>query len=778
MREITSTLLMKKLFKYFLIILLSISISNLYSAEKISDIKIEGLQRVDPGLIFNSIPFEINDDIDSIDFSRTLNLIYKTGQFKDVTIEREGSIIIISLREKPLLFELNFFGATTFQPEALTQALNSMNIASGLIVDESDLSRAEKEIASQYLSYGKYTASVKYELVPLTNNRVNVNFYIDEGSISRIKEINITGNLQFAQQDLLDILDLKTTNYLSWWNKDDRYSRQSLTGDLEKIKSFYMDRGYLDFRISSSIVSISKNKKNVYINISIDEGYKYRIGNVSISGKYPESIDAEELKSKVEIKKDDVFNRNLVNNSVKNLSKLLGNYGYAFANVNSIPNVDKENRIVDFSFNIDEGKKIYVRRVNIIGNDSSKDEVIRRELRQYEASWFSQEKIDISKQRLTRTQFFESVDFETPSVPGTADQVDLNLIVKETNTGKFNIGAGVSSSEGIVGTLGLSQANFLGTGNRVSTNVSLGGVNKIYSLSFVDPYWTDDGVSRGFTSYYQDFDTEELNTGDYKTNNLGFGMNFGIPLDEFKMFTLGATIDFTELDLQSTSPQKYKDYCAELSGAGSTTCDADSLLVYFGWSDNTIDNPFFATRGHKVSFNADITLPGLDLEYYKLMLKGEKYFSLSDSVVTKIKSSIGYADSYGDDPYPFFKNFRVGGKSSVRGYREGSVGKKTYDANAGGYVTYGGEKMFTASIETYFPVPFMKKSDQYRLSTFIDSGAAFEDSFSGSDIRYTAGIGVLWLSPFGPLNASIALPLNEGNNEQSEKFQFGMGSSF
>ena len=778
MREITSTLLMKKLFKYFLIILLSISISNLYSAEKISDIKIEGLQRVDPGLIFNSIPFEINDDIDSIDFSRTLNLIYKTGQFKDVTIEREGSIIIISLREKPLLFELNFFGATTFQPEALTQALNSMNIASGLIVDESDLSRAEKEIASQYLSYGKYTASVKYELVPLTNNRVNVNFYIDEGSISRIKEINITGNLQFAQQDLLDLLALKTTNYLSWWNKDDRYSRQSLTGDLEKIKSFYMDRGYLDFRISSSIVSISKNKKNVYINISIDEGYKYRIGNVSISGKYPESIDAEELKSKVEIKKNDVFNRNLVNNSVKNLSKLLGNYGYAFANVNSIPNVDKENRIVDFSFNIDEGKKIYVRRVNIIGNDSSKDEVIRRELRQYEASWFSQEKIDISQQRLTRTQFFESVNFETPSVPGTADQVDLNLIVKETNTGKFNIGAGVSSSEGIVGTLGLSQANFLGTGNRVSTNVSLGGINKVYSLDFVDPYWTDDGVSRGFSSYYKDFDTKELNTGDYKSNNLGFGMNFGIPLDEFKMFSFGATLDFTELDLQSTSPQKYKDYCAELSGAGSTTCDADSFLVYFGWSDNTIDNPFLATKGHKVSINADITLPGLDLEYYKIMLRGEKYFPLSDSVVTRIKSSIGYADSYGDDPYPFFKNFRVGGKSTVRGYKEGSVGKKTYDANAGGYVTYGGEKMFSASIETYFPVPFMKKSDQYRLSTFIDGGAAFEDSFSGSDIRYTAGIGVLWISPFGPLNASIGIPLNEDDNDQTEKFQFGMGSSF
>ena len=769
---------MKKLFKYFLIILLTVGISNLYSSEKISDIEVEGLQRVDPGLIFNSIPFEINDDIDSVDFSKTLNLIYKTGQFKDVAIEREGSVIIISLREKPILFEINFYGTTTFQPDALTLALTSMNIESGLVVDESDLLRAEKEIASQYLAYGKYTASVKYELVPLSNNRVNVNFYIDEGSISRIKEINFTGNLQFAEQDLLDILVLKTTNYLSWWNKDDRYSRQSLTGDLEKIKSFYMDRGYLDFKISSSVVNISKNKKNVYINIAIDEGHKFRIGNVSISGKYPKSIDSEELKSKIEIKKGDIFNRNLVNNSIKNLSDLIGNYGYAFANINSIPNVDKENRLVSFNFNIDEGKKIYVRRVNIIGNDSSKDEVIRRELRQYESSWFSQEKVDISKQRLIRTQFFEDVNIETPTVTGTPDQVDLNIIVKETNTGKFNIGAGLSSSEGVVGTLGLSQANFLGTGNKVSTDVSFGDINKVYSFNYIDPYWTDDGVSRGINAYFRNLDTKDLNTGDYKSKDYGLGFNFGIPLDEFRRFTVGTTLDFTELSLQSTTPQKYKNYCTSLNSNNTSSCDADSLLFFASWSDNTVDNPFFPTNGHKILLSADVTTPGLDLEYYKIFLKGEKYFPLSESVVTKLKSSFGYADSYSDDPFPFFKNFRVGGKSSVRGFKEGAIGKKTYDSNAGGYVTYGGEKMVTFSAETYFPPPFFKKSDQYRLSAFIDGGAAFEDSINGSDLRYSAGIGVLWISPFGPLSASLAVPLNEGDNEQTEKFQFGMGSSF
>ena len=765
---------LKKLF-FFLLFICSFSI---HSAEKVTDIKIEGLQRVDPGLIYNSIPFDINDDIDSIDFSKTINLIYKTGQFKDVVIEKEGSIIIIALREKPILYELNFFGTESFQPENLTAALNSMNIASGLIVDDSDLLRAQKEIASNFLSFGKYSATVEYELVPLSNNRVNVNFYINEGSVSRIKEINIVGNKNYKTKDLLSILSLKTTNYLSWWNKDDRYSRQTLTGDLEKIKSFYMDRGYLDFKITSSVVSISKNKKNVFINLGIDEGKRYKIGKVSLTGSFLENINKDELLSKIEIKKNDVFNRGAVNNSVKNLSKLMGNYGYAFANINAIPDVNFDNRIVGFNFHIDEGKKIYVRRINIIGNDSSKDEVIRRELRQYEASWFSQEKIDISKQRLTRTQFFESVTIETPTIPGTSDQVDVNVIVEETNTGKFNIGAGVSSSEGIVGTLGLSQSNFLGTGNRVSTSLSLGGINKVYSLSFTDPYWTADGVSRGFSSYYRDFDSDELNTGDYKSTDMGFGMNFGIPLDEFKQFSVGSNIDFREIKLQSTSPQKYKDYCSQISSPGATSCDANSLLVFLNWSDNTFDNPFFTTKGHKLSLSFDATLPGLDLEYYKVMARAEKYFPISESVVTKIKSAVGYADNYGDDPYPFFENFRVGGKSSVRGYKEGSIGKKTYDANANGFVTYGGKKMVYFGAETFFPVPFMEKSDKYRLSVFVDGGGAFEDSFSGDQLRYSAGLGILWVSPFGPLNASIALPLNDGSNDQTEKFQFGMGSSF
>ena len=766
---------MKKLFIFLVLLPFSIGI---LAGEKISDIKIEGLQRLDPGLVFNNIPFEINDDFDSVDYSNTISLLYKTGHFKDIVIEKEGSVVIISVREKPMLFELNFSGTEIFQPEALISALAQMNIASGLVLDEADLTKAEKEIQSQYLSQGKYNATVKSEVVPLTNNRVNVNFYINEGRISRIKEIKFIGNKIFNNEELLDEMESKTTNYMSWWNKDDRYSKQILSGDLEKIKSYYMDKGFLDFRIISSIVSISKNKKNVYLTITVEEGKKYQIGKIVITGNLPEKIQMADIEKKLSIQNGEVFNRRLVNESAKNISKYLGNYGFAFANVNAIPTVDNENLIVDFNFNIDQGKKIYVRRINIVGNDSSQDQVIRRELRQYESSWFSQEKIDLSKDRLTRTQYFESVNIETPVVPGTSDQVDVNILLKETNTGKFQIGAGVSSSDGIVGSLSLSQANFLGTGNLVSTEISLGGVNKVWSMNYTDPYWTDDGVSRGFGVYYRDYDTKDLGTGDYKTNNYGAKVNFGIPLDEFRQLSFGSTLDLTELNLTSTSPQKYLDYCADLDKPGSKSCDATSLLFFASWNDNTVDSPFFPTRGHRIAFSGDITTPGLDLEYYKVYARAEKYFPLSSSVTTKLKAAVGYGDSYGSEKFPLFKNFKAGGKTTIRGFKEGSVGKKTYDSNSGDWVTYGGDRVLTFSAETFFPVPFVKKADNYRLSAFIDGGAAFEGSFNGDDIRYSSGIGVVWLSPFGALSASYAVPLNEGSHDNTETFQFGMGSSF
>lgn len=752
---------------------------SIFAAEnlRVSDIKVEGLQRIDPGLIFNNIPFEIDDLIEDIDFSKSISLIYKTGQFKDVAIEREGQVIIISVRERPIINEINFHGTESFQPEALKTGLSLMNLASGLIFDNGDIAKAERELTNQYLSQGKYTTSVRGEVVPLERNRVDINFYIEEGRLSRIKDIAIVGNKSFVKEELLDEFSLKTTNIMSWWEKDDRYSKQTLTGDLERLRSFYMNQGFMNFKINSSVVSISKDKKKIFIAVTIDEGDKFSIGKVKLKGDVPEPLALSDLEKDLSISEGDVFNRSKVNESTSKVAKSLGNFGYAFANVSSVPTIDKDKHRVDFTFFIDPGKKIYVRRINIIGNEKSKDEVIRRELRQLESSWFAQDKVDRSKTRLTRTQFFDSVDVETPAVQGVSDQVDVNIKVTERNTGKVSIGAGLSSSEGVVGTLSVSQDNFLGTGNRIATAISTGDINKVYSLSFTDPYWTEDGVSRGFSVYHKETNTKDLGTGTYDTASAGFGMNFGIPLSEYDTLSFGATIDLTELKLQADSPVGYKNYCSSVASAGSLNCDTDSLAFWAGWQTDSRDNMIFPTKGYKVSLNADVTAPVFDMQYYKISASGEQYFPVTEKITTRIKGALGYGASYGDEIFPFFKNYTVGGQSTLRGFKQSSVGEKTLDTN-GQYITYGGEKMVTLSAETFFPVPGMKNTDSFRMSAFVDAGGVFEDSFSASEMRYSMGIGATWLSPFGPLNVSLAAPLNDDNLDQTETFQFGMGTNF
>ena len=752
---------------------------SIFAAEnlRVSDIKVEGLQRIDPGLIFNNIPFEIDDLIEDIDFSKSISLIYKTGQFKDVAIEREDQVIIISVRERPIINEINFYGTESFQPEALKTGLSLMNLASGLIFDNGDIAKAERELTNQYLSQGKYTTSVRGEVVPLERNRVDINFYIEEGRLSRIKYIAIVGNKSFVKEELLDEFSLKTTNIMSWWEKDDRYSKQTLTGDLERLRSFYMNQGFMNFKINSSVVSISKDKKKIFIAVTIDEGDKFSIGKVKLKGDVPQPLALSDLEKDLSISEGDVFNRSKVNESTSKVAKSLGNFGYAFANVSSVPTIDKDKHRVDFTFFIDPGKKIYVRRINIIGNEKSKDEVIRRELRQLESSWFAQDKVDRSKTRLTRTQFFDSVDVETPAVQGVSDQVDLNIKVTERNTGKVSIGAGLSSSEGVVGTLSVSQDNFLGTGNRIATAISTGDINKVYSLSFTDPYWTEDGVSRGFSVYHKETNTKDLGTGAYDTASAGFGMNFGIPLSEYDTLSFGATIDLTELKLQADSPVGYKNYCSSVASAGSLNCDTDSLAFWAGWQTDSRDNMIFPTKGYKVSLNADVTAPVFDMQYYKISASGEQYFPVTEKITTRIKGALGYGASYGDEIFPFFKNYTVGGQSTLRGFKQSSVGEKTLDTN-GQYITYGGEKMVTLSAETFFPVPGMKNTDSFRMSAFVDAGGVFEDSFSASEMRYSMGIGATWLSPFGPLNVSLAAPLNDDNLDQTETFQFGMGTNF
>jgi outer membrane protein insertion porin family len=471
------------------------------------------------------------------------------------------------------------------------------------------------------------------------------------------------------------------------------------------------------------------------------------------------------------------------------LTKYLGNFGYAFANVNPISNIDEKNKEVSYDFFIDPGNKIYVRNINFIGNTRTKDKVLRREMRQFESSWYDESKVSRSKFRLTRLQYFSNVDVDTTMVPGNTDQVDLNVNVVERNTGKVMVGAGVSSAEGLMGSFNVSQRNFAGSGNTVALGVSTGRINRTYSLSYTDPYYTEDGVSRGFQVYRRDRNTAKLRgIGTYNTYSYGGGVNFGIPISEKDSLNFGVTLDFTELELTDRSPALYKDYCNKATEAGNVDCTADSVLFDFSIVTDTRDNVLVPTEGIKTSYTASISAPILDLQYYKLQAQTEYYKPLDENkkFTLKLRGSLGYADEYGGDQFPFFKNFYMGGVRTVRGYRTSSIGPKYYNEYAGRWFTTGGTRSFLASAELFFPVPGLKNNDSFRLSTFFDAGGVFSDNesigtttdYEQGGVRYSVGLGVQWNSPFGPLQLSVAEPLNDDSKDITQRFQFGMGSTF
>jgi len=770
---------MKKVVLTFLLI---VSIILPVSAEEISisDIKVQGLKRVDPGLVFDNIPFEIDTPINEANFSEAIQLLYKTGQFKNISIDLEGSVVIISVNEKPLVSTITFHGAEAIQPDKIKEGMLQMNLGEGLIFNEPTLKRVKNEISKQYLNLGLYSATVETKVTPQERNRVAIDFYIDEGSTARIKEVKIIGVTKFDEDDLLSRLDLKPTSFMSWWNKDDRYSRQVLTGDLEKIRSFYMNRGYLDFDIKNTTVSISETKKNVYIAIIIDEGDKYNFGDIKISGKFYPLKEESIFQNDIKTIKGEVFSRKLLNQSTESINQELGNYGYAFSNVNPIPDVDKNNLTVGFNYFIEPGKKVYVRRISFIGNERTQDKVLRREMRQFESSYYDKEKIDQSTRRLKRTQYFEGVDINTVSVPGVSDQVDLTVAVKEKNTGSVKLGAGASSDEGLVGSFSVTQANFLGTGNTVSATINTSSVNTIYQINHIDPYFTLDGISRRLTAYMKETNTKDLDTGQYDKKSYGLGVGFGVPMNEFDTVRVGFDVDMSDIKLVESSPQRYKDYCKDVSGGDSSGCDQNEAVLSVGYSSDKRDSAIYPRSGYKYDIGSEITLPLLDMQYYQINAKVADYTPLTNEFVWNNDLSLGYAHSYGDDPYPFFQNYYVGGSNSVRGYKAASIGKQYYDESQEDFVSTGGTTKILASTSILFPLPGGMFKDQVRLETFIDGGGVWEENadIALDEMRFSAGLSVLWVSPFGPINVSFAKALNDDAQDETESFQFGMGTNF
>jgi len=752
----------------------------------IKDIKIEGLQRTEPGTVFNYLPVQVGDTMTEDKSSEAIKSLYRTGFFKDVRIEADQDILLITVQERPSIADIQFSGNKAFQSDKLKEGMKGIGLAEGQIYDKSKLEFAEQEIKKQYLAQGKYTATVKTSASPLERNRVAIRFDIEEGIVSRIKEINVVGNQLYTKSDVTSEFELKTTNWLSWWYKDDQYSKQKLTSDLEKLKSFYMNRGYLEFSIDSTQVSITPDKEDVYITINISEGPKYKVSDVKLAGDL-QQIPEGELQNLIKIKKDDIFNREKITESTKGMNARLGNDGFAFSNVNAIPEINKEEHTASFTFFVDPGRKVYVRRIDIQGNERTRDDVIRREFRQVESGWYAADKIDRSKVRLNRTQFFSDVNIETPAVPGTTDQVDLKVKVTEKNTGSIMFGAGLSSSEGIVGSFNVTQANFLGTGDRVSAQINTGSVNKTYALSVTKPFYTPEGISLGYDVYRRDVNTSSLNVVTYNTSSYGAGIKFGVPLSEKNAISYGLTLDNTEVSgLSADSPVRYQQYCQKVSGS-STGCTMNSLTASLGWSNDSRDDILFPKKGELRRVSGEISTPGLDLQIYKLTLQETWYKDVTKDLTVMLNGQFGYANSYGGKEFPFYKNFYVGGVNTVRGYAQGSIGPICLvgDTSCGSNTStsnmfMGGNKQIVANAELFMPVPFIKNNNQFRLSAFIDAGNVYslDQSLTLGDLRYSAGMGVLWVSPFGPLKLVYAVPFNNKSTDKTESIQFQMGQQF
>ena len=681
--------------------------------------------------------------------------------------------MVITVQERATITQIDISGNKAIATDKMKEGLKSIGLSEGQIFDKSRLEYAEQEIKRQYLSQGKYGATVRTVVTPLERNRMALRFEITEGAVAKIHNITIVGNKAFRTEELNSQFLLTTSNWLSWWNNDDQYTKQKLNADLEKLRSFYLNRGYLDFAINSTQVSITPDKRDIYITINITEGERYVVSEVRLAGDTV--VPHKEIIPLITFKAGEIFNREKITQTTKAINDRLSNEGYAFSNVNAAPEINKAKRTVAFTLLVDPGKRIYIRRININGNLVTHDEVIRRELRQLEAGWYASNKLSRSKERLIRTQYFSDVNIETPTVANTTDQVDVNLSVTEQPTGSIQFGAGLSSFEGVVIGVTVSQNNFLGTGNRVVAQVNTGKVNTVYSLSYTDPYFTPDGISRTTDIYRRDLNTSTLSVANYQTSSYGGALRFGIPLNEKDTFSIGGGIDFTDVTLSNTSPIQYIAFCGNLSG-----CSSNSATLSSGWTHDSRDSILFPSNGVLQRLSGEISMPVLDLRYYKAEYQQTWFYEFLPSMVISLNGEIGYANTYGNQEYPFFKGFFMGGVNSVRGYAPGSLGPIGVDANTGSQYALGGTKRLLGNLEMYFPVPGVSSSKQFRLSTFFDAGNIFSSgqTYNLSELRYSTGVGATWVSPFGPLKLVLAKALNQTTTDRTEFLQFQFGQQF
>ncbi|WP_456407894.1 outer membrane protein assembly factor BamA [Thiolapillus sp.] len=730
------------------------------------DIRVEGLQRISAGTVFNYLPVKPGDVIDAQTAPKIIRALYKTGFFKDVRLERDGEVLNIVVRERPAIAQIDISGNKSIKTEDLQKGLADIGLAEGRTFNRSVLDKIEQELRRQFFNSGKYGVQLQTEVIPLERNRVAVKIKIQEGDTARIRGINIIGNKSFDDETLMSGFQSKVGGWFAWFTKEDQYSRQKLAGDLELIKSYYLDRGHLNFSVKSTQVTISPDKKGIFITINVDEGEVYSIGDVKITGKL--IVDAEEYFPLIHLRRGEPFSRRKVVDSTDRITEKLSEMGYAFANVNHIPEIDEENKTVSITYFMDPGKRVYVRRIDVKGNSRTRDRVIRREMRQMENTWMSNTKLTLSRERLRRLGFFEDVTIETPSVPGVTDMTDVLVTVKEKPSGSLAGGLGYSGSQGVSFSASITEDNFLGTGKKVTLAANTSKYNTRYQLSYFNPYATIDGISRGFNLSYQETDFDELNISDYQTDVSEASVNYGVPISDFNRIRMKFAIENIDLKLGALPPLEIIDFVRQ---------EGDSYLNFKltgSWSHDSRDSAIFPTIGTSQSFSGVATIPGSDLQFYKLNYRYRQYIPLYRRFVFAGRANVGYGDSYGStSTLPFFENYFAGGEKTVRGFKNNTLGPRDSTGDP-----LGGNIKLTGGLELYSPPPFEQLESTVRMSVFLDAGNVFQDRVEFDEIRYSVGIGATWLSPMGAMTLSYGVPLNDKSYDDVENFQFSFGSIF
>ena len=752
----------------------SLSVSPVLADESfvITDIRVEGIQRTEAGTVFSYLPVKVGDTMTEDQGAVAIRALFSTGFFKDVSLKNEGDVLIVQVVERPTIGSVDIVGVKDFPKEQLRDNLKLVGLAEGRIFDKSALEKSEQELKRQYVARGKYGVSVKTVIKELERNRVAVSFNVVEGSVSKIAQINIVGNHDYSESELLDLIKLSTPTWGSFFTKNDQYSKQKLSADLETLRTFYMDSGYMEFAVSSTQVSISPDKKNIFITLNIVEGPKYTISDIKVAGSQS-VLSHEELRKLIAIKAGDVFSRKAITAARDKITERYGDQGYAFANINAVPEVDKEKHQVGFTFMADPGQRVYIRRINIVGNTKTKDEIIRREFRQMESAWFATEKIKKSKQRVDKTGFFASVNVETKPVQDSKDQMDLNVSVEEKSTGNVSAGAGISNNEGLTFMGAITQTNLFGTGKSLSAQVNTSQVNRIYSVSYTNPYYTDDGVSRGFDVYQRRTNATQIAISQYTSATLGGGVRFAVPIADDQLIHYGLSAEQTSIGLTALSPARFTDY---INTFGETT---ENMISTIGWSHDSRDSAIYTMEGSVQRAFTEVSLPvvAASQHYYKLTYQQQRYFPLTSDLTLLVNGEAGVAGSYDpSQPIPFFKNFYAGGVGSVRGYQPNSLGPR--DVNN---YSLGGDRRVVGNAEFLFPMPGFTKEKSVRLSVFLDAGTVYGPFGQNTDVeglRYATGLAVTWMSPVGPLKFSYGLPIAAKETDKLQAFQFTLGTMF